>query len=200
MHSLINYLLSINDCLIELKLCTFTLLAQYCIMSSSTRLVLENVKWMSQFCSYLAFRIWHLETSSFESYITKHAYSNILKISPPKTENFQIKILIFFILLSKHRLWVLVRTASANQYPQSMFLSKNKENNVYPCKLQFSYVKVGFKGVNIIQASFRDVLILWNILSNAYLLYFTALHEDTELSKCQSWWSLECTVWGKTEE
>ena len=30
-----------------------------------------------------------------------HAYSNILKISPPKTENFQIKILMFFIFLLK---------------------------------------------------------------------------------------------------
>ena len=31
----------------------------------------------------------------------KHAYSNILKISRPKTESFQIKILIFFIFLLK---------------------------------------------------------------------------------------------------
>ena len=38
-----------------------------------------------------------------------------------------------------------------------MFLSRNKENNVYPCKPQFYYIKVGFKGVNIIYASFRDV-------------------------------------------
>ena len=46
--------------------------------------------------------------------LRKHAYSNILKISPPKTESFQIKILIFFsFFCSKHRLWVLVRTASA---------------------------------------------------------------------------------------
>ena len=29
------------------------------------------------------------------------AYSNVLKISPPKTESFQIKILIIFILLLK---------------------------------------------------------------------------------------------------
>ena len=43
----------------------------------------------------------------------KRAYSNILKISPPKTESFQIKILIFFsYFCSKHRLWVLVRAAS----------------------------------------------------------------------------------------
>ena len=31
--------------------------------------------------------------------LRKHAYSNILKISPPKNESFQVKILIFFIFL-----------------------------------------------------------------------------------------------------
>ena len=30
--------------------------------------------------------------------LRKHAYSNILKISPSKTESFQIKILIFFFI------------------------------------------------------------------------------------------------------
>ena len=30
------------------------------------------------------------------------------------------------------------------------------KNNVYPCKPQFYYIKVGFKGVKIIQACFRD--------------------------------------------
>ena len=39
---------------------------------------------------------------------------------------------------------------SSNEYPQSMFLSRNKKNNVYPCKPQFYYKKVGFEGVNII--------------------------------------------------
>ena len=38
----------------------------------------------------------------------------------------------------------------SNEYPQSMFLSRNKKNNVYPCRPQFYYIKVGFKGVNII--------------------------------------------------
>ena len=38
----------------------------------------------------------------------------------------------------------------SNEYPQSMSLSRNKKNNVYPCKLQFYYIKVGFKGVKII--------------------------------------------------
>ena len=37
-----------------------------------------------------------------------------------------------------------------NEYPQSMFLSRNKKNNVYPCKPQFYYIKVGLKGVKII--------------------------------------------------
>ena len=48
--------------------------------------------------------------------LLKHAYWNILKISPPKTESFQIKILTFFIFLSKHILWVLVWTASAMRF------------------------------------------------------------------------------------
>ena len=34
----------------------------------------------------------------------------------------------------------------SNEYQQSMFLSRNKKNNVYPCKPQFYYIKVGFKG------------------------------------------------------
>ena len=38
----------------------------------------------------------------------------------------------------------------SNEYPQSMFLSRNMKNNVYPCKPQFYYMKVGFKGVRII--------------------------------------------------
>ena len=39
------------------------------------------------------------------------------------------------------------RRGGSNGYPQSMFLSRNKENNVYPCKPQFYYIKVGQSGV-----------------------------------------------------
>ena len=42
------------------------------------------------------------------------------------------------------------RRGGSNEYPQFMFLSRNKKNNVYPCKPKFYYIKVGFKGVNII--------------------------------------------------
>ena len=48
------------------------------------------------------------------------------------------------------------RQGSSNEYPQSMFLCTNKKYTVYPCKPQFYYIKVGFKGVKIIQACFRD--------------------------------------------
>ena len=75
----------------------------------------------------------------------KHAYLNILETLPPKkNENFQIKNSdIFSYFWSKHR-------GGSNEYPQSMFLSKNKKNNVYPCKPQFYYIKVGFKEDKII--------------------------------------------------
>ena len=43
-----------------------------------------------------------------------------------------------------------LRRGGSNKYPQSMFLSKNTKNNVYPCKPQFYYIKVGFNGVKII--------------------------------------------------
>ena len=34
----------------------------------------------------------------------------------------------------------------SNQYPQSMFLSRNKKNNVNPCKAQFNYIKWSLRG------------------------------------------------------
>ena len=58
------------------------------------------------------------------------------------------------------------RRGGSNEYPQSMFLSRNKKNNVYPSKPQFYCIKVGFKGVKIILACFRDVLHLGQFLSN----------------------------------
>ena len=37
-----------------------------------------------------------------------------------------------------------------------MFLSRNKTNNVYPCKPQFYYIKVGFTG-----ALYRHVFVMY---------------------------------------
>ena len=94
--------------------------------------------------------------------ITKTRLFKYIEILQPKKKIFRFKKnLIFSYFCSKHRLWVLVRTASpprrggSHDYLQSMVLA-NKKNNVYPCKLQFHYIKVGFKGVKITQACFRN--------------------------------------------
>ena len=91
------------------------------------------------------FRLWNKLNA-----LRKHAYSNISKISPPKTEKFSD---IFYISVQNIDCGYSLeppRRGGSNKYPQSMFLSRNKENNIYPCKPQFYYIKVGFKGVNII--------------------------------------------------
>ena len=83
--------------------------------------------------------------------LRKHAYSNIQKISPPKTENFQMKNSDIFRISAQNidRGYLLEPPlrGGSNKYPQSMYLSRNKKNNVYPCKPQFYYIKVGFNGV-----------------------------------------------------
>ena len=82
--------------------------------------------------------------------LRKHAYSNILKILPPKNENFQIKNSdIFSISVQNIDCGYLLeppRRGGSNEYPQSMLLSRNKKSNVYPCIPQFYYINVGFKG------------------------------------------------------
>ena len=86
--------------------------------------------------------------------LRKQAYSNILKILQSKNENFQIKTSDIFHISAQnidcgYSLEPPQRGGS-NEYPQSMFLSRNRKNNVYPCKPQFYHIKVGFKGVKII--------------------------------------------------
>ena len=59
--------------------------------------------------------------------LRKHAYSNILKILPPKNENFQIKNYIYHISVQNiHCRYSLElpRRGSSNEYPQSMFEQK----------------------------------------------------------------------------
>ena len=86
--------------------------------------------------------------------LRKHTYSNILKFLHPKQENFQIKNSDIFHIPAQNidcgYSLEPPRRGGSNEYPQSMFLSRNKKNNVYPRKLQFYYIKVGFKGANII--------------------------------------------------
>ena len=86
--------------------------------------------------------------------LRKHAYSNILKISSPKTENFPIITSDIFHISAQNvdcgYSLEPPRRGGSNEYPQPMFLNRNKKNNVYPCIPQFYYIKVGFKGVKII--------------------------------------------------
>ena len=78
---------------------------------------------------------------NFREKLRKHAYSNILKILPPKNEKKKKKSYknsdIFHI--SAHNIdcgYSLEppRRGGSNEYPQYMFLSRNKKNNVYPSK------------------------------------------------------------------
>ena len=84
----------------------------------------------------------------------KRAYSNTLKCYHQKNWKFSDNFFLSFsYFCSKHRLWVLIRTASPRRFkrvPTIYVLSRNKKNNVYPCKPQFYYIKVGFKGLKII--------------------------------------------------
>ena len=61
------------------------------------------------------------------------------------------KSVVFFVFFLEP-LW----QGGSNKYPQSMFRTEVRKNNVYTCKPQFYYIKVGFKGIKIIQACFRD--------------------------------------------
>ena len=93
--------------------------------------------------------------------LRKHAHSNILNILPPKNENenFLIKNSdIFHITAQSIDSGYSLeppRRGGSNEYQQSMFLSRNKKNRVYPFKPQFYYIKVGLKGVKIISVCFR---------------------------------------------
>ena len=93
--------------------------------------------------------------------LRKHAYSNILRILPLKTENFQMKNSGCFLISAQNidcgYSLEPPRRGGSNEYPQCMFLSRNKKNNVCTCKPQFYYIKVGFKEVNI-KECFRDVV------------------------------------------
>ena len=73
-------------------------------------------------------------------------YHQKLKISDKKTYIFHISALNIdcgYSLEPPH--W-----GSSNEYPQSMFWAEIRKNNVYTCKPQFCYIKMGFKGVKVI--------------------------------------------------
>ena len=50
------------------------------------------------------------------------------------------------------------RRGGSNEYPQYMFLSSNKEINVYTCKPKFFCIKFGFKGLKLYR---RVFVMIW---------------------------------------
>ena len=71
----------------------------------------------------------------------------------------------------------LPRQGSSNEYPQSMFLSRNtcKKNNVCPCKPQFYYIKVRFKGVKL----YRYVFMMYICIRATFLHFRFVLYMQT---------------------
>ena len=96
----------------------------------------------------------YIRTVAQSDPLRKHAYSNTLKILPQKNGNFSDKNSDNFQISAQNidcgYSFEPPRRGGSNEYLQSMFLSRNKKNNVYPCKPQFYYIKVGFNGVKII--------------------------------------------------
>ena len=96
-----------------------------------------------------------LNTYTVTVFITKtRLFKYTENFTTKKNENFQIKnSYIFLISAQKKDCGYSLeppRRGGSNEYPQSMLLNRNKKNNVYPCKPQFCYINVGFKGVKII--------------------------------------------------
>ena len=83
-----------------------------------------------------------------------HLFKYIENLKPPKTENLSDKNSDIFPIPAQNidcgYSLEPPRRGGSNEYPQSMFLSRNKKNNIYPCKPLFYYIKNGLKGVKII--------------------------------------------------
>ena len=93
---------------------------------------------------------WKIVTETRSDYdsLNKYLYENTpiqiyRKFHLQKTENFQIKHSDIFHISAQNidcgHLLELPRRGGSNEYPQPMFSSRNKKNNVYPCKPQFYY-------------------------------------------------------------
>ena len=60
------------------------------------------------------------------------------------------------------------RRGGSNEYPKSMFSSKNKKIDVYPCKPPFYYIKLEFKRVKLYRHVFEmkhSVCIIETVIS-----------------------------------
>ena len=90
--------------------------------------------------------------------LRKNAYSNILKILPPKKENFQIKTSDIFHIPT-HNIdcgysLELPRRGGSNEYPQSMFFSKIRKIMYTPVNPSFTIWKWGLRGSKLYRRVF----------------------------------------------
>ena len=92
---------------------------------------------------------------------------------------FQLKIFVIFLIFAQNidcgYTLEPPRRGGSNEYPQSMFWSKNKKNRytpAYPSK--FHYIKVGFRGV----------FIAWRYIPDVQLTDFSAVNTNQSV---QSW-------------
>ena len=115
--------------------------------------------------------------------LRKHAYSNILKILPQKNVYFQIKKTDIFHISAQN-------IGGSNEYPHSMFLSWNKKNNLYPCKPQFYYIKMGFKGSKL----YRRVFVM---LKTMFITIFVLDYNDrVHMQSCRKYWTSALVLTG----
>ena len=90
----------------------------------------------------------------YDTFIMKTCLYKCTENFTTKTENFLIKNSDIFPISAQNidcgYSLEPPRRGGSNEYPQSMFLIRNKKNNVYHFKPQFYYIKVGFKEVKIV--------------------------------------------------
>ena len=98
-----------------------------------------------------------------------------------KIENFQLKNFDIFLIFAQNidcgYTLEPPRRGDSNEYPQSMFWSKNKKNR-YTLRTPVFYIKVGFKGVYITRTCFPDVNKAVNRKSNNNILCLIMLNHS----------------------
>ena len=86
--------------------------------------------------------------------------SNILKILPPKNENFQIKHSHIFQISAQNKdcgySLEPPRRGGSNEYPQSMFWGRNKKKMYTPVNPSFTILKWGLRGSKL----YRHVFVM----------------------------------------
>ena len=94
-------------------------------------------------------------------YEKKRLFKFIENFTTKKMKTFRWKILVVFIflLINIDCGYSLEppRRGGSNEYPQSMFVSRNKKINVFPCNPQFYRMKVGLRGSKL----YRRVFAMW---------------------------------------